>query len=321
MEKASGGSITRKWYVIRPWFVVFVMLGLVGCMGLFRLVNPPQGSGPAGGAVEGEVYRKVWREGPVLLVGMGDSVVTGFGARPGRGFFELLTLQPEDDDATLKGCTLRAVYPDLRIINVAENSSSSGDHLRTQLRRVPKQREEVHGLVVISTGGIDLIHDYGSAEPRDEALYGAGWEEGRVYAQNFRERLEQLLDGLIERFPGGCDIYLATIFDPTDGVGDIENVNFMLRAVRPLPAWPDGLKIHAAFNQHIREAAAARPQVHVVDVHRAMLGHGLHCRESSRPFYDAKDPTYWYYYNLEDPNERGYDAIRRAFLRAMAEGR
>ena len=45
-----------------------------------------------------------------------------------------------------------------------------------------------------------------------------------------------------------------------------------------------------------------------------MLGHGIHCRDTSNPHYDASDPTYWYYWNLEDPNERGYDAIRRAFL-------
>ena len=35
--------------------------------------------------------------------------------------------------------------------------------------------------------------------------------------------------------------------------------------------------------------------------------------------YDALDPHYWYYANLEDPNERGYDAIRRLFLIQMSE--
>jgi hypothetical protein len=34
--------------------------------------------------------------------------------------------------------------------------------------------------------------------------------------------------------------------------------------------------------------------------------------------YDRKDPHYWYFINLEDPNERGYDALRRLFLNAMA---
>ena len=30
------------------------------------------------------------------------------------------------------------------------------------------------------------------------------------------------------------------------------------------------------------------------------------------------DPYCWYHVNLEDPNERGYDAIRRLFLIEMA---
>jgi len=59
--------------------------------------------------------------------------------------------------------------------------------------------------------------------------------------------------------------------------------------------------------------------VHLVDVHKVMLGHGIHCRHHDNPNYHEDDPTYWYYFNLEDPNRRGYDAIRRAFLNAMIE--
>ena len=36
------------------------------------------------------------------------------------------------------------------------------------------------------------------------------------------------------------------------------------------------------------------------------------------PAYRADDPHYWYYANIEDPNERGYDAIRRIFLNEIA---
>ncbi len=34
--------------------------------------------------------------------------------------------------------------------------------------------------------------------------------------------------------------------------------------------------------------------------------------------YDRTDPHYWYQDNLEDPNDRGYDALRRLFLREIA---
>ena len=36
-----------------------------------------------------------------------------------------------------------------------------------------------------------------------------------------------------------------------------------------------------------------------------------------RPFYDSSDPHYWFYDNVEDPNDRGYDAIRRIFINSI----
>lgn len=307
-----------KWWQVRPLFALVLVLLTGGCLTLCKVAGRPQGSGPAGGLVEETDFGRSWGTGPVLLVGMGDSVVTGFGAGEGRGFFDMLQVQPKDDDPALKGCTLAAVYPGLRSMNLAVNSTNSAYHQLVQLRQLPVQDAQTRGIVVLSTGGIDLIHSYGSELPRDGALYGANWEEGQRYAGLFRARLEALLDVLAAKFSGGCDVFVMTIFDPTDGVGDIENAGMLLRLIKPLPAWPEGLRIHGLFNQHIREAAAARSFVHVVDVHAAMLGHGLHCTDKANPYYRREDPTYWYYVNLEDPNERGYDAIRREFLREMA---
>ena len=47
---------------------------------------------------------------------------------------------------------------------------------------------------------------------------------------------------------------------------------------------------------------------------RLFLGHGIHCTQFWAEHYHPDDPHYWYHVNLEDPNERGYDAIRRLFL-------
>jgi hypothetical protein len=58
-----------------------------------------------------------------------------------------------------------------------------------------------------------------------------------------------------------------------------------------------------------------------VDIHGAFLGHGIHCIQFWRPHFDWHDPHYWFYVNLEDPNERGYDVIRRLFLIEMAKNR
>jgi hypothetical protein len=54
-------------------------------------------------------------------------------------------------------------------------------------------------------------------------------------------------------------------------------------------------------------------------LHNAFLGHGIHCSQFWTKHYDWKDPHYWYFVNLEDPNERGYDVIRRLFLIEIAK--
>jgi hypothetical protein len=45
----------------------------------------------------------------------------------------------------------------------------------------------------------------------------------------------------------------------------------------------------------------------------------LHCAKPWTRHYRASDPHYWYNPNVEDPNDRGYDAIRRLFLLRMID--
>jgi hypothetical protein len=141
-------------------------------------------------------------------------------------------------------------------------------------------------------------------------MYGASWEQAQPWLPGYAARLDDAVVRLGQLFPGGFHLFLATIYDPTDGVGDIESAG--------LPAWPDGLRIHAAYNEIIVACAKKHPQIHLVDMHALFLGHGIHCTESGRPHYHADDPHYWYFSNLEDPNNRGYDALRRLFLNEMA---
>jgi hypothetical protein len=164
----------------------------------------------------------------------------------------------------------------------------------------------------MTTGGNDLIHNYGRTPPREGAMYGATMEQARPWIEAFDNRLTAMLDRLNECFPGGCQVFLANIYDPTDGVGDAERAG--------LPPWPDGLRILEAYNAIIAHHASTRPNVHLVNLHDEFLGHGIHCTQPWQPHYRASDPHYWYYTNLEDPNDRGYDAIRRLFLLEMTRG-
>jgi hypothetical protein len=85
-----------------------------------------------------------------------------------------------------------------------------------------------------------------------------------------------------------------------------------------MPAWPEGLQVLAAYNQVIEACAEERTNVHLVDMHGEFLGHGIHCTQFWNAHYCAADPHYWLYENLEDPNDRGYDALRRLFLNDMS---
>jgi len=271
----------------------------------------PIGVGPAGPPVQTAVFSRTWTEKQFLLVGLGDSVTAGFGARHGYSYFDRLVANPADESEDMTGICLRNVFPHLQFTNLAVSGSTSGQHIAKQLPLLPTIASNVIALVVITTGGNDLIHNYGRTPPREEAMYGATWEQATPWIANFELRLNSMIDQIGVHFPGGCHVFMSNIFDPTDGIGDADRAG--------LPAWRDGLRILAAYNNVIERCAEKHAFVHLVDVHEAFLGHGIHCTQFWLAHYDAKDPHYWYYVNLEDPNERGYDAIRRLFLLQIAK--
>lgn len=278
---------------------------------LFFQFARPEGSGPAGPQITRESFFQPWSRRPVLLVGLGDSVTAGFGARKGYAYFDRLIKNPADEFPDLKNVSLSAVFPYLSATNLSVSGSTSGEVVRRQLALLPTNDVSMRGVVVITTGGNDLIHNYGRTAPREEAMYGATWEQAQPWVENFARRLEEVIMQTTNRFPGGCDIFLANIFDPTDGLGDAERAG--------LPHWPDAMKILTAYNAAIQNCADKHPEVHLVDMYQAFLGHGIHCTQFWREHFDRKDPHYWFYTNLEDPNERGYDAIRRLFIIEIAK--
>ena len=141
-------------------------------------------------------------------------------------------------------------------------------------------------------------------------MYGAGWDEAQPWIKNFEDCLEKMVQVIGQKYPARCRVFLANIYDPTDGVGDIHRAG--------LPPWQDGMRILAAYNDVIQRCAERHAFIHLVDMHAEFLGHGIHCTQFWTEHYDAGDPHYWYYVNLEDPNERGYDAILRLFLFEIA---
>jgi len=209
----------------------------------------------------------------------------------------------------MRGIRLPAVFPNFRATNMSVSGSTSLEHASKQIPRLPVAGSNVLGLVVMTTGGNDIIHDYGRSKPREGAMFGATLEQARPWIENFERRLDEMLGAITKKFPGGCHIFLADIYDPTDGVGDISTAG--------LPGWKEGLDVLRAYNQAIFRVSKRHANVYVVPMHDAFLGHGIHCTNFWRTHFNWRDPHYWFHDNLEDPNDRGYDAIRRLMLIEM----
>lgn len=298
------------------WSIFGVALVLASVLVFWHFFgNKPVGRGGAGPAIPAKPFAKPWSTRPVYFLGLGDSIAAGYGARPGYGFVDRLAKNPAGDPSEIQGRCLTRVFPNFTFRNMAVSGSTSPIHADKIIPKIPRQNKETLGWVVMTTGGNDIIHNYGRGPIAEGSMYGATFEQAQPWIDNFRRRLDRMVAGIGAAFPGGCYIFLANIYDPTDEVGDIESAGL------GLPPWPDGLKIMGAYNKAIAECAAKHDNVYLVDIHSVFLGHGIHCTKFWLPHYSRKDPTYWYYANLEDPNERGYDAIRRVYLEAMASAR
>jgi lysophospholipase L1-like esterase len=296
--------------IIKYLVVVAAAVALfIGGIAYFNIYLP-HGNGPAGPDVPAEPFKNVWSEKKILLLGIGDSITAGFGARNGFSYFDRLIKNPSGDSPDMTGKNLTVVFQNLTAKNIAESGSISPEHYAV-ISSLEKQPADVFGIIVMTTGGNDLIHNYGQEPPKECAMYGATFQQAEPWIYNFEQRLYEMASLLREKFPGGCQIFLANIYDPTDDTGDTSP------RLTGLPAWPDGERILRAYNRRLADCAEKYEYVHLVDIHKLFLGHGIHCRKFWIKNYQSNDPTYWFYLNIEDPSERGYDAIRRVFLLEM----
>ena len=137
-----------------------------------RFAPKPVGSGPAGPTVSRNDFSSVWTDRKVLLLGVGDSVTAGFGVPMDHTYFEMLTNNPADDDPAMQGINLSVVLPNLKAQNIAISGSTSIAHLDVIQERLERQSPDVFGLVAMTSGGNDIIHNYGRSAPREGAMYG-----------------------------------------------------------------------------------------------------------------------------------------------------
>jgi lysophospholipase L1-like esterase len=173
---------------LRMMVVAGGLVALAGLLYYYFWWYRPAGSGGAGPAVPAHSFRGPWTTQEVFLVGLGDSVTAGFGASEGYSYFERLLNNPPDEFAEMRGINLSAVFPRLRYTNLAMSGSTSLHLIKNQLSRLPRQPTNVLGVVVITTGGTDIIHDYGRTPPAEGAMYGATLAQAGPWLTNFAQR-------------------------------------------------------------------------------------------------------------------------------------
>lgn len=297
----------------KRWFLLIaaglLLIGGAVVWKYFRYARPI-GEGPAGPTVPREVFATAWSQRQVVLLGLGDSVTQGLGASPGNAYFQRLVKNPVNEFSDMQRICLSKVLPNFEPLNLAISGTTSIECVDYQLPKLKPYDKETFGIVVMSTGGNDVIHNYGRTPPREGAMFGANASEIGQWVQNFDHRLDVIADRLRETFPGGCHLFITNIYDPTDDDGDTEHAG--------LPAWHDGRQVLQAYNEVLSQFSERHADVTLIDMRAEFLGHGIHCTQFWHRHYRKADPYYWYWDNLEDPNDRGYDALRRLFLREIA---
>jgi hypothetical protein len=101
-----------------------------------------------------------------------------------------------------------------------------------------------------------------------------------------------------EHFPSAT-LILTTVYDPTDGTGDLPGVS---EVVGPLP-----MDLLETFNDTVRDLARDTPGARLAEAQRHFLGHGLTAPAADRWYWDR---------NPIEPAARGA-RIRRLWLGAL----
>lgn len=222
-------------------------------------------------------------------IALGDSMSIDDYPGEGKGAASLLYRNQDHLYPDYSGKDMRALNPRIEFVNLARDGATSYDVLHEQLRLLGKGTRE-RTLITLTCGGNDILSLHATDE---EVMF----------------RIHAILERLRHLFPQG-EVIVGTIYDPSDGEGDLFGAETLERE----------LKTAHAINEGIR-ALANPPAVRVAEIHKHFLGHGLHSKDPSNPYFHPEDPSQWYVLTIE-PNSRGAHEIRAVLWKSLnAEAR
>ena len=211
------------------------------------------------------------------------------GAVAPLGAASLLHRNDDERYPDFAGQDLVSRWPDVALLNVAEDGATIGDVFGSQLPQVPESEEPT--LITLSVGGNDLLSAFAN---RPDASLLAG------IVRDVAEGYEFLVESLRRARPQST-IILTTVYDPSDGTRKIPG---LFDAAGPLP-----IESLHDLNARIRTVASQLQDAAAADVHAHFLGHGVSARDTDR----------WYWKrSWIEPNAVGASEIRRVWLDALA---
>jgi hypothetical protein len=226
-----------------------------------------------------------------VYVALGDSMsIDDYAGGVGRGAASLLFRNRDTDFPDWAGRDLATAGYTAQIL--ARDGAVSTDVLERQLPLIDRRP----ALVTITMGGYDLLAAYGDS----------------TAAQSVIDRVAATGEAILSRlraFAGDCRIVVTTVYDPSDGAGEVPTAG--------LPAWPDAPGLVAELNQALT-ALAQRHGAPVADVHRRFLGHGTAAGDPAQSDPRPANRDLWYCGVIE-PNAWGAAEIRHAWWHSLAD--
>jgi hypothetical protein len=240
-------------------------------------------------------------EAPINLLIFGDSISTGVGSEAGNSYFNLLQ---ENDGAAYpnhEDFDFESAFPTVtNVVSVAESGAQTGD-LAGQIAAAEDALGVPSGptLVIGTIGGNDLV----------SIMFG---QDRETVADRMASNIEALVDWVQDpaQFPDGGYLYIANVYDPSDGVGQADGCFVGIPTTEAVLGLQDA-------NSRTRAMAEERGFA-MVDMHGHFMGHGHNFDDSSIEAYDAADPTLWFASDCIHPNQRGHHELRRVFFGAIA---
>ena len=242
----------------------------------------------------------------MTLFVLGDSISAGVGATlpSSLGYAALLHRNSAGSWPQQRDLDLTTLRPQLRFRSLAESGFTSAEvlqRLRSRVGEVLREPPLEPAIVVMTAGGNDLknaLWEQGLAAM--DNLHGM--LAGAPLAQTLRNltRIVRILQHP-QLFPHGVSIYLANVYDPSDGT---ETATLPWGTV-VLPGLAAALQ-----TWHRRYAdLCASAGVHLIDALQAFRGHGI-----------AAGPGQSWMRDWLHPNDRGHHELRRLFYQAITQG-